>query len=300
VIVASESVSQDCAFVPFAKCVAVDKTFHAIMFRGRSSARPGDEDSVNDTSATQHAAKTFVVPSYFFVLMYSIGGIILFCGVCVLASIYYFEDVVKNSLYQYPDEWWPSVSAALGDYMFTHWFSQYFLAFAVGPRLIAQASSVIYVHVNNSRVFTKHPTFFFLLNVVCYILECLRLLLICTFVIITSSEWHARHDMAAQTHIALTLVYLPLSTWRFARIDRSRKSASFPLTATQTRLLHNFVWFSNTALLIYYFVQHKAHEIPGAYSRFAIHELLLIVFDIVYDMILVMDFRNVRMSLSIL
>eukprot|EP00762_Andalucia_godoyi_P006885 ANDGO_08264.mRNA.1 Protein cwh43 len=263
-----------------------------------SNGNHSSSSSSNGMSAGASPSRTFVISAAIPVLWYGVCGVLLFCGVVAIASYSFYYEVVKNSLFQYPDEWWPSVSACLGDYMETHWFSQYFLAFAVGPRICFQALTMVYVAVCYGRNPATANRFYSALNLFCYVLEVARMLLICTFVVITSSEWHARHDMAAQTHIALTIIYLPLSTFRFSKVDRGTKILG--LTATKARTLWTAVWFANSMMLGYFFVQHKTHAVPGAYSIFAIHELLLILFDIVYDMFVIWDFKHTRLSFSVL
>lgn len=85
------------------------------------------------------------------------------------------------------------------------------------------------------------------------------------------------HDVLMISYIVLTLPWMIgctyLATTRNQERVNSRKRRKYIGTA----------FFATIVPLIYLYIQHKKHRIPGAYSRYAYFEWLLIALDIAFD-----------------
>lgn len=292
--------------------LASGSTFPAMAQRNRKfgggdvsndDVRLGDSGSPSPSPPMLATApsKTVAIPPAVSVIGYAVCGCMLFCGVVAISSALSYFEVVKNAMYGYPEEKIPSVSACLGDVLVSHWFSCYFLVIATGFRLVMHFLAFLYCSAQCQKLPAGNWQLE-ALNCLCYGLEWLRLLLIATFVIVTRREWHSRHDLAAELHIVLTAVYLPLCTYRYRIIHRRRTGAGAADVVDEStwwRKVHLIVWYLNLLFLLYFFYLHKVQEVAGSYSRFAVHELVLILLDIAFDCILVFEFRSVRISVTV-
>lgn len=57
-----------------------------------------------------------------------------FFGSLVIGWQLHYHKIVKNEYFAYPQEWFPSISATIGDWYPERNFFQYFMAAASGPR----------------------------------------------------------------------------------------------------------------------------------------------------------------------
>ncbi|KAI0259848.1 Frag1/DRAM/Sfk1 family-domain-containing protein [Gloeopeniophorella convolvens] len=201
-----------------------------------------------------------------------------FGGALLVASALHFTKVVKNDVAGWPDEWFPSVSATIGDWYPERNIFQLLIAITSGPRF----ALIAFGYLLNSRASPSSalPGFLAVVGV-------LRTLSCGGWVYVTSSDDHDVHDVLMILYILLNLPWMyggvRLSGGK-ARRHRSRVGSAF--------------WFSLLPM-VYYFVQHKVHRIPGAYSRYAIFEWSLIFFDILYDSATILDFENSGLEVSI-
>ena len=51
-------------------------------------------------------------------------------------------------------------------------------------------------------------------------------------------------------------------------------------------------FFSTLVPLIYYFIQHKVHKVPGAYTTYSFFEWSLILLDVGFDAVTALDFEG--------
>ncbi|KKY28169.1 putative integral plasma membrane [Phaeomoniella chlamydospora] len=52
------------------------------------------------------------------------------------------------------------------------------------------------------------------------------------------------------------------------------------------------LFFGTLVPLIYFFIQHKVHKVPGAYTTYAFFEWSLIIFDVAFDAVTAIDFEG--------
>ena len=114
------------------------------------------------------------------VVAYSGFGIAL-----VLALSLHYRSVVKNQYHGWPDEWWPSVSAVIGDWYPDRHAFQICMALAAGPRFALVGLWALIVRRPHSRL----PGLVGLAGV-------LRTLCAATWMFVTSSDHADVHDAA--------------------------------------------------------------------------------------------------------
>lgn len=66
-------------------------------------------------------------------------------------------------------------------------------------------------------------------------------------------------------------------------------------TSLKYRKIFAGIFFGSLVPLIYFFIQHKVHHIPGAYTTYAFFEWALVLFDVAYDSATVYDFSALEL-----
>lgn len=189
----------------------------------------------------------------------------------------HYHKIVQNSSYGYPDEWFPSVSAAIGDRYPERALFQILIALTSGPRFLLVFFNFIICH---------HQ-----LSVGSYILLATgiaRTFSCGGWVYITSTDDHDWHDILMIGYIVLTIPWTIAVTVLSAKGSMEKKGRA--LTASS--------FFLTLIPLVYFFIQHKVHVVAGAYSYYAYFEWSLILLDVGFDAWSVIDFRSIEIQLS--
>ncbi|KAF5367533.1 hypothetical protein D9758_003810 [Tetrapyrgos nigripes] len=126
------------------------------------------------------------------VLAYTAFTVALFLGLLL-----HYKKIVKNSVAGYPQEWFPSVSATIGDWYPERNIFQILIALTSGPRFALVALSY-YQHYSAESFL---PTAVFICGV-------LRTLSCGAWVYITSSDDHDVHDFFMILYIVLNLPWM--------------------------------------------------------------------------------------------
>ncbi|PKX91992.1 putative integral plasma membrane protein [Aspergillus novofumigatus IBT 16806] len=181
----------------------------------------------------------------------------------------HFHKIVQNEHYGYPDEWFPSVSATIGDRYPERSFFQVFIAITSGPRfalvflwylLTARPNSTlpkIVAGVGLFRTFTCGG-----------------------WTYVTSTDDHDWHDIFMISYLVATL---PWTLGCLALSPNNRRAVKY-------RKIMAGLFFGTLVPLIYYFIQHKVHKVAGAYTKYAFFEWSLILFDVGFDAVMALDF----------
>ncbi|KAJ2707448.1 Protein cwh43 [Coemansia sp. IMI 203386] len=171
---------------------------------------------------------------------------IAFAGALVIGCKLHYHKIVKNSYYGYPQEWFPSVSATIGD---------------------------------------RYPGRSFLRTFTCG-----------GWVYVTSSDDHDIHDVMMISYMLLTLPYMlmminvgdkSLFTHNLRKLAANKSRRKWVCS----------LFFGNIVPLVYYFIQHKVHRVAGAYTTYAFFEWALIVFDVMFDSLAMVEFQALDMSI---
>ncbi|KAJ8072662.1 Protein cwh43 [Marasmius tenuissimus] len=208
------------------------------------------------------------------ILAYSAFGSALFLGLLL-----HYKKIVKNGVAGYPQEWFPSVSATIGDWYPERNIFQILIALTSGPRFCLVAFQYLLHRSSTSSL----PTIVFVCGI-------LRTLSCGGWVYITSSDDHDVHDVCMIGYIVLNIPWMVggiLSTpLEYASVRRKR-------------VILSSVFFLTIIPLVYFFIQHKVHRIPGAYTHYSFFEWGLIFFDVLYDSFTEEEFRQASLEIAI-
>ncbi|KAG0306219.1 hypothetical protein BGZ97_000834, partial [Linnemannia gamsii] len=188
----------------------------------------------------------------------------------------HYYKIVKNGVAGYPDEWFPSVSATTGDWYPERNICQIFIALTSGPRLVLcylwYLLTIRNVPADGSKGFSK----FLLTN------DIIRTVACGGWVYITSSDDHDIHDIAMIVYLLCTIPHV------VGTITTAPQNPK----AQQYRKLFAYTFFGALIPMVYFFIQHNVHRIPGAYTYYAFFEWSLIISDLAFDAVCLIDFET--------
>ncbi|KAJ4163721.1 hypothetical protein LMH87_005430 [Akanthomyces muscarius] len=192
-----------------------------------------------------------------------------FISALIIGVALHYHKIVENEFYRYPDEWFPSVSATIGDRYPERSFFMIFIAITSGPRF----ALVGLWYLLTRKPGTKLPGFVATMGI-------LRTLTCGGWTYITSTDDHDWHDILMISYIVATL------PWTTGCIALSPNNP----TAIKYRKYLAGGFFGTLVPLIYFFIQHKVHRVAGAYTVYAFFEWALILFDVGFDAVTAIDF----------
>ncbi|KAG0203146.1 hypothetical protein BGX28_004494 [Mortierella sp. GBA30] len=209
-------------------------------------------------------------------LAHTIFGGSAFVLAFLIGCYAHYYKIVKNGVAGYPDEWFPSVSATTGDWYPERNICQIFIALASGPRLILcylwYLMTVRNVPANGSKGFAK---FLFVNDVI-------RTIACGGWVYITSSDDHDIHDIAMIVYLLCTVPH----------VVGTIKTAPQNAKSQRYRKLFAYTFFGALIPMVHFFIQHNIHRIPGAYTYYAFFEWSLIISDLAFDAVCMIDFET--------
>ncbi|KAI0648890.1 Frag1/DRAM/Sfk1 family-domain-containing protein [Trametes meyenii] len=204
-----------------------------------------------------------------------------FFGALSIGCALHYKRIVKNGVAGYPEEWFPSVSATIGDWYPERNIFQILIAVNSGPRFALVALQYYLQRTPTSSI----PGFLLLIGV-------LRTLSCGGWVYITSSDDHDVHDVLMIGYIVLNIPWMFGSIFctPLGHVASRRRS---PWLTGHTR------FFAALVPMIYFFIQHKVHRVPGAYTRYSFFEWALILLDVWYDSSAELDFKAADLKITI-
>ncbi|KAL6454760.1 CWH43 Protein CWH43 [Candida maltosa Xu316] len=200
-----------------------------------------------------------------------------FIAALIVGSYLHYYKIVQNASYGYPDEWFPSVSATIGDRYPERSVFQIIIALTAGPRFLLLIFNFISLFRKNCY-----------LPYVALIAGTLRTFTAGGWMYITSTDDHDAHDVFMISYMVLTIPWTVCTTLLSPKGSCQRKG----------RFYSAVLFFGTIVPLIYWFIQHKVHVRPGAYSIYAYFEWGLIFFDILFDSWSAIDFSSIEISIS--
>ncbi|CAN6638693.1 protein Cwh43p [Trichomonascus vanleenenianus] len=198
-----------------------------------------------------------------------------FLGALIVGVWLHYEKIVENEHYGYPDEWFPSVSATIGDRYPERSVFQVFIAITSGPRF-----ALVFL----TYLLTDRPGS--ISSKILLVSGLLRTLTCGGWTYITSTDDHDWHDIFMISYMVLTI---PWTTLRIS-LDRPGKAYFY-------RRVFATLFFVSLIPLIYFFIQHKVHRVAGAYTHYSFFEWALIVFDVSFDAVTAIDFSAIEIQL---
>jgi hypothetical protein len=193
-------------------------------------------------------------------MCYHLGA---FLSALIIGCSLHYHKIVENEYYGYPQEWFPSVSATIGDrYPERSFFmifiaitsgentlyhmSQYHLNVEIGPRFVL----VGLWYLLTARPGSTLPKFVASMGII-------RTLTCGGWTYITSTDDHDWHDILMISYIVATL------PWTLGCIALTRNNTK----AVQYRKYLASAFFGTLVPLIYFFIQHKVHKVAGGRSH---------------------------------
>lgn len=165
-----------------------------------------------------------------------------FLSALIVGVALHYHKIVENEFYGYPQEWFPSVSATIGDRYPERSFFMLFIAITSGPRF----ALVGLFYLLSRKPGTKLPGFIASMGV-------LRTLTCGGWTYITSTDDHDWHDILMISYIVATL------PWTLGCIALSPPNPQ----AIKYRKYLAGAFFGTLVPLIYFFIQHKVHRVAG-------------------------------------
>ncbi|KAH9214997.1 calcofluor white hypersensitive protein-like protein [Leptodontidium sp. 2 PMI_412] len=192
-----------------------------------------------------------------------------FISALIVGVSLHYHKIVQNEYYGYPQEWFPSVSATIGDRYPERSFFMLFIAITSGPR---------FVLVGLWYLLTARPNA--TLPKVVAGMGVFRTLTCGGWTYVTSTDDHDWHDIFMISYLVATL------PWTLGCLALSPANAK----AVKYRKYLASAFFGTLVPLIYFFIQHKVHKVAGAYTIYAFFEWALILFDVGFDAVTALDF----------
>ncbi|PHH75926.1 hypothetical protein CDD82_4217 [Ophiocordyceps australis] len=192
-----------------------------------------------------------------------------FLSALIIGVALHYRKIVQNEFYGYPDEWFPSVSATIGDRYPERSFFMIFIAMTAGPRFALVGLWYLLTRKPGSRL----PGFVASMGL-------LRTFTCGGWTYITSTDDHDWHDILMVSYIVATL------PWTTGCIVLSPPNPR----AIQYRKFIAASFFGTLVPLIFFFIRHKVHRVAGAYTIYAFFEWALIIFDVSFDAVTALDF----------
>lgn len=180
----------------------------------------------------------------------------------------HYHQIVENSHYSYPDEWFPSVSATIGDEYPERALFQILIAVTSFPRFLLLIG---HYYLNG--------------NLIMALVGFARTVSCGGWIYITSTDDHLTHNVFMFAYIILTL---PWDIFVTAYSKHNQKNHA--ITAS--------IFFIMMVPLIYWFIQHEIHVIAGAYSIYSFFEWTLIFLDISFDHFAFEDFKYFEIEIK--
>ncbi|OCK84420.1 calcofluor white hypersensitive protein-like protein [Lepidopterella palustris CBS 459.81] len=196
-----------------------------------------------------------------------------FLGALIVGMSLHYHKIVQNEHYGYPDEWFPSVSATIGDRYPERSVFMVFIAITSGPRFALVGLWYILTRKQNSTL----PNFVAAVGI-------FRTLTCGGWTYVTSTDDHDWHDIFMISYLVATL---PWTLGCLALSPRHPKTLKY-------RKIFAGSFFGTLVPLIYFFIQHKVHRVAGAYTTYAFFEWTLVLLDVAFDAVTVFDFEGLE------
>ncbi|KAK4611926.1 hypothetical protein CLAFUW4_13195 [Fulvia fulva] len=212
-----------------------------------------------------------VIPGQFISHAHTISAYAAFLSALIVGMWLHYHKIVENEHFGYPIEWFPSVSATIGDRYPERSFFQVFIAICSGPRF----ALVFLWYCLANKPGSTLPKFVAGVGV-------FRTLTCGGWTYVTSTDDHDWHDIFMISYLVATL------PWTLGCLALSPPNPQ----AIKYRKYLGGAFFGTLVPLIYFFIQHKVHKVPGAYTIYAFFEWSLVLLDVGFDAITALDFST--------
>lgn len=173
---------------------------------------------------------------------HTIAAYIAFVGSLIVGVWLHYYKIVENEHFGYPQEWFPSVSATIGDRYPERSVFQLFIAVCSGPRFLL----VFLWYCLTKRPDSSLPKFVAGVGI-------FRTFTCGGWTYVTSTDDHDWHDIFMISYLVATL------PWTLGCLALSPPN---PRTVQLRKYLAG-AFFGTLVPLIYFFIQHKIHKVAG-------------------------------------
>ncbi|KAI7617325.1 calcofluor white hypersensitive protein, partial [Hortaea werneckii] len=212
-----------------------------------------------------------VIPGSWISHAHTAAAYAAFIGAFIVGVALHYEKIVQNEHFGYPIEWFPSVSATIGDRYPERAVFQIFIAICSGPRFLLVF--LFYCLVNRKGESGAK----WVAGVGVF-----RTLTCGGWTYVTSTDDHDWHDIFMISYLVATL------PWTIGCLMMSPPN---PKTIQLRKYLAS-AFFGTIVPLVYFFIQHKVHRVPGAYTTYAFFEWSLVLLDVAFDAVTAFDFST--------
>ena len=207
-----------------------------------------------------------------FSIAHTVLGYTSFSLALALSLSLHYRRVVKNHVAGYPDEWWPSVSATIGDWFPERNVFQILCAATSGFRFVMIALLGA-LACRYGRPFG---------GACLATAGVLRTFACGGWIFITSSDHALTHDVAMGIYLALTPVWMALCLTQLRTPPASPLSAAHR-RAQWLRVIASTLFYACTPFMVYFYLAHRRDRIPGMYTYYSLLEWSLVFFDVLFD-----------------
>ncbi|WFD23177.1 Protein cwh43 [Malassezia equina] len=201
------------------------------------------------------------------VLGYTSFAVALACGLSL-----HYRRIVKNHIAGYPDEWWPSVSATIGDWFPERNVFQILCAATSGFRfvMIALLGILAYRYGRSLGGFSLAIT------------GVLRTIACGSWIFITSSDHALTHDVGMGAYLALTPLWMALCLTQL-RPPSTSPFVPWHARAQWMRCMAAILFYACTPFMLHFYLRHRRDRIPGMYTYYSMLEWSLVLLDVLFD-----------------
>jgi hypothetical protein len=179
-------------------------------------------------------------------------------GSTLLVALYlHYHKVVKNGVAGWPQEYWPSVSATIGDWYPERNLFQIGIALMSGPRfLLVFLSSLL---VSLPKPSSRHAALLLVVGT-------LRTIMAGGFIYITSTDDHDAHDIAMAGYLILTPPWMYITSGSLAaqpNKDAIMATSTKNSLADQARRMRRFAatsFYGMIPFMVFFFYRHKVRK----------------------------------------
>ncbi|KAF2666706.1 calcofluor white hypersensitive protein [Microthyrium microscopicum] len=201
-----------------------------------------------------------------------------FLSALIVGCSLHYTKIVQNEYFGYPYEWFPSVSATIGDRYPERSFFMVFIAMTSGPRFALVAMWYFMESRPNSK--SSLPAWVAGTGL-------FRTLSCGGWTYVTSTDDHHWHDIFMVAYLVATV------PWTVGCLAISPPN---PI-ALKWRRRFGAGFFIALIPLTYYFLQHKIHHVAGAYTKYALFEWAVVLIDVGFDATTMYDFSGFEIVL---
>lgn len=205
-----------------------------------------------------------------FSISHTVLGSLAFIVALLTCLSLHYRRVVRNHVAGYPEEWWPSVSATIGDWFPERNIFQILCAATAGFRLAMIGLCGALASYSYNR-----PLGGTLLGAT----GVLRTFSCGGWIFVTSTDHSLVHDIMMGVYIGLTPIWMGLC---LTQLEPRVKSEAYRRAQT-LRTVSAFLFYACTPLMVYFYRKHRIDRIPGMYSRYALLEWTLVAMDVLFD-----------------